>query len=158
MRESNSTPWLTDAVWAAATRLGAPRVRRARRRTVEDDHLEFLEAGVPSVDIIDLDYPAWHRADDTLDKLSAALAADRRRRGRRGARRTSRRSAASDSRRLIETRPLRSSVPEGGSSSSGSRPQQHRCRRLGLREDPIHTVVGHRHPALLQPEHDVRLA
>jgi hypothetical protein len=26
---------------------------------------------VPAVDIIDLDYPAWHRADDTLDKLSA---------------------------------------------------------------------------------------
>ena len=38
---------------------------------IEDDHLEFLAAAVPSVDIIDLDYPAWHRADDTMDKLSA---------------------------------------------------------------------------------------
>ena len=28
--------------------------------TVEDDHLPFLAAGVPSVDIIDLDYDAWH--------------------------------------------------------------------------------------------------
>jgi len=27
---------------------------------------------VPSVDIIDLDYPAWHRADDRLDRVSAA--------------------------------------------------------------------------------------
>ena len=70
MRESNSTPWLTDAVWAAAAALGR-REFVAETTTVEDDHLEFLEVGVPSVDIIDLDYPAWHRADDTLDKLSA---------------------------------------------------------------------------------------
>jgi glutaminyl-peptide cyclotransferase len=70
MRESNSTPWLTDAVWAAARRLGKKEFV-SEVTTIEDDHLEFLEAGVPSVDIIDLDYPAWHRADDTLDKLSA---------------------------------------------------------------------------------------
>ena len=37
---------------------------------IEDDHLEFLAAGIPSVDIIDLDYPAWHTADDTLDNVS----------------------------------------------------------------------------------------
>jgi Zn-dependent M28 family amino/carboxypeptidase len=71
MRESNSTPWLTDTVWAAARKLGK-REFVSEVTTVEDDHLEFLEAGVPSVDIIDLDYPAWHRADDTMDKLSAA--------------------------------------------------------------------------------------
>ena len=71
MRESNSTPWLTDTVWAAAKKLGK-REFVSEVTTVEDDHLEFLEAGVPSVDIIDLDYPAWHRADDTLDKVSAA--------------------------------------------------------------------------------------
>jgi Peptidase family M28 len=70
MRESNSTPWLTDTVWAAAKKLGK-REFVSEVTTVEDDHLEFLEAGVPSVDIIDLDYPAWHRADDTLDKVSA---------------------------------------------------------------------------------------
>ena len=38
---------------------------------IEDDHVPFLEAGVPAVDIIDLDYPPWHTADDTLDKVSA---------------------------------------------------------------------------------------
>jgi Zn-dependent M28 family amino/carboxypeptidase len=70
MRESNSTSWLTDTVWAAAKRLGK-REFVSEVTTVEDDHLEFLEAGVPAVDIIDLDYPAWHRAEDTLDKLSA---------------------------------------------------------------------------------------
>jgi hypothetical protein len=30
-----------------------------------------MEAGVPSVDIIDLEYPAWHTAGDTLDAVSA---------------------------------------------------------------------------------------
>jgi Zn-dependent M28 family amino/carboxypeptidase len=71
MKESNSTPWLTESVWSAATRLGR-REFVPETTTIEDDHLEFLEAGVPAVDIIDLDYPAWHRAEDTLDKVSAA--------------------------------------------------------------------------------------
>jgi Zn-dependent M28 family amino/carboxypeptidase len=32
--------------------------------------MPFVEAGVPSLDIIDLDYPAWHTAADTLDQVS----------------------------------------------------------------------------------------
>jgi glutaminyl-peptide cyclotransferase len=71
MKEANSTPWLTESVWGAASRLGR-REFVGETTTIEDDHLEFLEEGVPAVDIIDLDYPAWHRADDTLDKLSPA--------------------------------------------------------------------------------------
>jgi hypothetical protein len=39
--------------------------------TVEDDHIPFLQAGVPSLDIIDLDYPHWHEASDTLDNVAA---------------------------------------------------------------------------------------
>jgi glutaminyl-peptide cyclotransferase len=38
---------------------------------IDDDHLPFLQAGVPAVDMIDLDYPHWHNAGDTLDKVSA---------------------------------------------------------------------------------------
>ena len=30
----------------------------------------FLQAGVPAVDIIDLDYFAWHTAQDTIDNVS----------------------------------------------------------------------------------------
>jgi glutaminyl-peptide cyclotransferase len=33
--------------------------------------MPFLRAGIPSVDIIDLDYPAWHTANDTIDNVSA---------------------------------------------------------------------------------------
>ena len=70
LREQNSTPWLTDIVWDAAQRLKRPEFLPGST-PIEDDHLEFLAAGIPSVDIIDLDYTAWHTADDTLDRVSA---------------------------------------------------------------------------------------
>jgi hypothetical protein len=70
-REDRSTPWLNDAIWASAERLGHRDVFVAQSTNVEDDHLAFLHAGVPSVDLIDLEYPAWHTAEDTLDKVSA---------------------------------------------------------------------------------------
>ena len=69
-RESNSTRWLTDIVWGAAKKLGH-RAFMDEETTVEDDHIPFLKAGVPSVDIIDLDYPQWHTAQDTLDAVAA---------------------------------------------------------------------------------------
>ena len=70
MRETASTKWLTDTIWAAAARLkyNSTFVQEATR--IEDDHIPFLEAGVQAVDIIDLDYPAWHTAADTLDETS----------------------------------------------------------------------------------------
>jgi len=70
LRESNSTRWLTDIIWGAAKRL--KRHEFVDEETaIEDDHLPFLQAGVSAVDIIDLDYPAWHKEGDTLDKVSA---------------------------------------------------------------------------------------
>jgi Zn-dependent M28 family amino/carboxypeptidase len=70
-REANSTPWLTDIVWGAARRLGHQQHFLSESTFIEDDHIPFLRAGVPSVDIIDLDYPAWHTAGDTLDQVQA---------------------------------------------------------------------------------------
>jgi Zn-dependent M28 family amino/carboxypeptidase len=70
-RESRSTRWLTDLVWASARRLGYGAHFLDELEPVEDDHVSFLEAGVPAVDIIDLRYDAWHTAGDTLDKVSA---------------------------------------------------------------------------------------
>jgi glutaminyl-peptide cyclotransferase len=70
-RESKSTRWLTDLVWAAAQRLGHAAVfPNEEAGEIEDDHVPFLAAGVPSVDIIDLEYPHWHRATDNLDNVS----------------------------------------------------------------------------------------
>ncbi len=70
-RESQSTPWLTDIIWNAARRLGHQAHFVMESTPVEDDHVPFLKAGVPAVDIIDLDYPAWHTAADTLENVSA---------------------------------------------------------------------------------------
>ena len=38
---------------------------------VEDDHVMLNKNGIPAVDLIDFDYPCWHMACDTLDKVSA---------------------------------------------------------------------------------------
>jgi hypothetical protein len=69
-REQHSTRWLTDEIWNAARRLERPEFLDATT-PIEDDHLEFLSAGIPSVDIIDLDYSAWHRPEDRLDRVAA---------------------------------------------------------------------------------------
>jgi glutaminyl-peptide cyclotransferase len=69
-RESNSTRWLTDIVWGTARKLGH-RAFMDEETTVEDDHIPFLKAGVAALDIIDLDYPQWHTAQDTLDAVGA---------------------------------------------------------------------------------------
>jgi glutaminyl-peptide cyclotransferase len=73
-REATSTPWLEDMVYQAATQLGYQSHFFARTITVEDDHLPFVQRGVPSADLIDLDYGYGnvfhHTPQDTLDKLS----------------------------------------------------------------------------------------
>jgi Zn-dependent M28 family amino/carboxypeptidase len=72
-RELSSTPWLTNAIWAAAKRLAQTDAFLDATTQIEDDHLPFLNAGVAAVDIIDgpEDYPPWHTAGDTLDTVSA---------------------------------------------------------------------------------------
>ncbi len=69
-RESYSTPWLVDIVWASARRLGHGAYFLPDTVAVEDDHLPFLREQVPAADVIDIDYPPWHTAEDTLDKVS----------------------------------------------------------------------------------------
>jgi Zn-dependent M28 family amino/carboxypeptidase len=69
--DSNSAAWLNAIVWGSAERLGYRSTFVPVPFTVEDDHLPFVEAGVPSIDIIDLDYPQWHTAQDDLEHVSA---------------------------------------------------------------------------------------
>jgi glutaminyl-peptide cyclotransferase len=70
-RDEMSTPWLTDTIWNAAKRIGHGRIFVDQSTRVEDDHIPFLQAGVDAVDIIDLDYPAWHTPADNLSNVSA---------------------------------------------------------------------------------------
>jgi Zn-dependent M28 family amino/carboxypeptidase len=69
--DSNSARWLNAIVWSSAARLGYSSTFVPEGFTVEDDHLPFVQAGVASIDIIDLDYPQWHTAQDDLDHVSA---------------------------------------------------------------------------------------
>lgn len=69
-RDANSTPWLVDIVWSAAARLGHRSIFPDELTTIEDDHIPFVRAGVPSVDVIDLENPTWHAAEDDLEHVS----------------------------------------------------------------------------------------
>ena len=70
-RDTNSTSWLTNIIWDTAARQKLDSYFVPLSTGIEDDHLPFLEAGVPAVDIIDLDFAAWHTPADTLDAVSA---------------------------------------------------------------------------------------
>jgi hypothetical protein len=66
-------PEVVDRVWNAAARLGFGDIfQRTVRHTIRDDHLPLNDAGIPTIVVIDFDYPYWHTPDDTPDKLSAS--------------------------------------------------------------------------------------
>lgn len=73
-RDENSTPWLEDLVYQAATRYGYQSHFFGRDTADEDDHLPFARKGVAVADLIDLQYgygnAFWHTPQDTMDKLS----------------------------------------------------------------------------------------
>jgi Zn-dependent M28 family amino/carboxypeptidase len=75
--EQNSDPALYDLFAdAAAEATGEPAPFVGHSFPVGDDHVPFLEAGVPAVDLIDFDYGPgptpgayWHTPEDTVDKV-----------------------------------------------------------------------------------------
>jgi len=74
VRDAYSTRWLQDILWETARELGYERHFTDRETFVDDDHVPFLQKGVPAVDLIDFTYGMWnrywHTAEDTLDKVS----------------------------------------------------------------------------------------
>ena len=77
-REETSSGWLVNAIWGTAQELGYQKEFPSRPFTIgDDDHMPFLRAGIPAVDVIDFEYGKgdedntyWHTAQDTLDKIS----------------------------------------------------------------------------------------
>jgi glutaminyl-peptide cyclotransferase len=71
-RDPMSTRWLQDIIWQTGRELGHGKVFVDREEGVGgDDHEPFLREGVDAVDLIQLNsYPYWHKADDTIDKVS----------------------------------------------------------------------------------------
>ncbi len=74
VRSTNGAPWLLDLIYAAAEREGYQSHFYASQGAIEDDHLPFAKRGVPTADVIDLDYGYnnvfHHTPQDTMDKLS----------------------------------------------------------------------------------------
>ncbi|HZC12505.1 MAG TPA: M28 family metallopeptidase [Thermoleophilaceae bacterium] len=70
-REANSTPALWEELRAAAARVGVGcAFPAATRPPIIDDHVPFLKAGVPAINLIDFTYPCWHRRCDDLSAVS----------------------------------------------------------------------------------------
>jgi len=74
-RESHSDFQLTDLIFRDAQDLGYGRYFLERPLSVEDDHMPFVRAGIPAVELISLDYGPfnifWHTPFDTVGKCSA---------------------------------------------------------------------------------------
>jgi glutaminyl-peptide cyclotransferase len=74
LRDTNSTPWLLDLIYAAAERGGYQSHFYVLQTAIEDDHLPFVKRGVPCADVIDMPYGYndvfHHTPQDTMDKLS----------------------------------------------------------------------------------------
>jgi Zn-dependent M28 family amino/carboxypeptidase len=71
-RDTGSTPWLVDLVWAIAARLGYANVFVNEGYPVGgDDHFSFIQRGIAACDIIDFEVQDtyWHTPQDTLDKV-----------------------------------------------------------------------------------------
>lgn len=71
--EQNSMTYAPEAVeliWSTAEKLGVTQFVNVPGEQISDDHVPFNEGGVPTVDIIDFQYPYWHTLQDTPDKCS----------------------------------------------------------------------------------------
>jgi hypothetical protein len=70
-REANSDDALWAKLRAAAQRTGnGAAFPAATTGAISDDHLPFIEQGVPSIDLIDFDFPCWHKPCDDLSAVS----------------------------------------------------------------------------------------
>ncbi|MFN9367848.1 MAG: M28 family peptidase [Planctomycetia bacterium] len=76
-QEQNSVAWpdtrpVVDSIWDVARRLGVKQFVPQPKHDVKDDHMPLRHIGrIPTCDIIDFDYPAWHTTDDVPANCSA---------------------------------------------------------------------------------------
>jgi Zn-dependent M28 family amino/carboxypeptidase len=67
----NAYPALTAHIFETANKLGLKGFIARPKYQIIDDHIPFINAGVPSAVLIDFDFPYWHTLSDTADKVSA---------------------------------------------------------------------------------------
>ncbi len=69
---SDSPPKLAAGIFAAADALGTrSHFGYFKNGEILDDHHYLNRVGIPTLDLIDFDFAAWHTPGDTLDKVSA---------------------------------------------------------------------------------------
>jgi Zn-dependent M28 family amino/carboxypeptidase len=62
---------ITTDIFAAAEKLNARKYFTYSSGSILDDHTPLNQVGIPTIDLIDFDYPPWHTPEDTMDKISA---------------------------------------------------------------------------------------
>lgn len=71
-----SAPRVMEEIWALGAEFGYEQFKLELGSAMYDDHVPFIEKGIPAIDIIDFEYPGpeneyWHTHQDTPDKCSA---------------------------------------------------------------------------------------
>jgi len=73
-RDLNSSPELYSLFAVCCQRLGYTDLSTGKASYMYDDHVPFLRAGIPSIDLIDFDYGPnnsfWHTEKDTAENVS----------------------------------------------------------------------------------------
>jgi aminopeptidase-like protein len=73
-RDSYSDKRLVEIFFGTARKIGLASHVDGRQDAIKDDHLSFMNVGIPSIDLIDLDYGPqnsfWHTPKDTLENCS----------------------------------------------------------------------------------------
>jgi glutaminyl-peptide cyclotransferase len=67
----DSPPQLARDIFAAADATKLRNHFTYFDRQILDDHTPLNAAGIPTIDLIDFDFPWWHTGEDTMDKISA---------------------------------------------------------------------------------------
>lgn len=74
MRDTYSDRRLVDIFFGTARKMGLAQYVDGRQEAIKDDHLSFMNVGIPSIDLIDLDFGPhnsfWHTPNDKLENCS----------------------------------------------------------------------------------------
>jgi peptidase M28-like protein len=73
-RDSESTKWLNDLIWAKGKSLSFGNIFVDEMHTDGgDDHFSFLKRGVAASDLVDyISCPYWYTPQDAMDKIDPA--------------------------------------------------------------------------------------
>ena len=71
-KEKNSSKEISDDIWSAANQAGyGDSFINQYKYSLIDDHLPFINRGIPAALLIDFDYPFWHTNSDVLENVSS---------------------------------------------------------------------------------------